>query len=180
MNKNRLSFKIALSGVTSSVCLFLLLISGLLPMMEYSVPALAGILLIVLVVELNRKWALLAYVAVSFLGFFIATQKQSALLFVLFVGYYPILKSVLEQIPAKVLQWAAKLAVFNAAAIAFYKIASYVLAGQDLLEGLERFGDYAEMVLLGMANVVFVIYDIALTQLISYYVHHLRKRFFRH
>ena len=47
------------------------------------------------------------------------------------------------------------------------------------LDEMEEFGQYAVPILLGMGNVVFFVYDIALTRVIGAYLHRWRKAFRR-
>ena len=55
-------------------------------------------------------------------------DKQAALLYVIFFGYYPILKALIERLKNKIVQWVLKYAVFNAAIVSAYFIAIYLLS----------------------------------------------------
>lgn len=68
-------------------------LTGLIPIGTYALPAIAGVLLIVAVIEIGAKWAWMIYAAVAVLSLLFAADKEAALLFVLFFGYYPVLKS---------------------------------------------------------------------------------------
>ncbi len=163
----RNSGKIALGGLISALCLVCMFLTGLIPFATIALPAIAGVLLIVVVIELGKRWALLVYAAVSLLSILLTADMEAKLLFILFFGYYPILKAVVEKMSNRLLQWTCKLAVFNAAAIGAYLLAVFVFS---LPVQLELFGVSIPLVLLLAGNVVFVIYDYAVTALTSVYV----------
>ncbi|MBR3666914.1 MAG: hypothetical protein IKN66_07150 [Ruminococcus sp.] len=176
---NKLAFKIALGGVITSLCLFFMFCSGFLPMLDYTIPTFAGFLMVIMIVETNAGWAFTTYVAVSLLSLLITPNIQASLLFVIFMGYYPILKYFLDKLKNRPLAWAIKLIAFNAAVVLFYILFQFVFMTEDLLEGLESFGKYAEAVLLLGANVFFLIYDRLIGQLTGIYVNWFRRRILR-
>ena len=81
-------------------------------------------------------------------------------------GYYPPLKAFYERKLHGILQWVAKLLTLNAAVFVMILVVRYVAA-----EAL-----WFEVLLLVTGNIVFVIYDIALTRLMRAYVLVWRKR----
>lgn len=174
-----LAFRVALGGICSAVCLLLMFSSGFLPMLDYTIPTFAGFLMVVMIVEANKKWAIATYAAVSLLCIFVTPNFEATLLFILFMGYYPILKFSLERMKNKVLMYILKFAVFNAAAVLFFLTFQYIFTSVDMLEGMGMFGKYAVLVLWAAANVFFLIYDYALTQLISLYINWFRKKILR-
>ena len=174
--RNRLAFRISLGGVINSLCVFFMFCSNLFPMLNYTIPTFAGFLMVVMIVETNAVWAFTTYASVSILSFLVTPNLEAALLFTIFMGYYPILRVYLEKLKNPVLRWAIKLAVFNAAVILFYLLFQYVFMSEDMLEGMERFGKYAEAVLLAGANVFFLIYDRLVGQLTDLYVNWFRRK----
>ena len=167
----------AYGGVLSALSLALLLLSGLFPFAEYSAAALSGIVLAALVIDFSRKTAWLAYGAVSLLGLLIVPNKESALLFLFLLGYYPIVKSNLEQLRRRPVEWACKLLLFNGAVAAAYWIMLRVLGMTYLLEDLPGPTSAAGLgILLIAANAVFVLYDLTLSRLIFLYCRQLRPR----
>ena len=167
------SGKVALGGIVTALSVVCMLLTGLIPMGTFALPGLAGLFLVVIVIELGRKWAWMVYFAVSVLSILFAADKEAALLFVLFLGYYPILKAVLERIRAKWLQIVFKLLIFNAAMVACYFLALAVL--QVPADSFELFGVSIPGLLLLLGNGVFLLYDYALTGLVATYVSRLQK-----
>ena len=166
---------VTLGGVLAALSLVLMLLVNLLPSAtDLALPALAGVLLIAAVIEMGRKWSLLIYAAVGLLSLLLLADKTAAVFYILFFGHYPIVKSLIERIRMKPLQWLVKFLVFNVCGVAAYYIA-------DLLTGvhgsaLQKFGLLLIFVLM---NVTFLIYDFALSRLAATYVYKIRKRFFK-
>ena len=168
------SGKIALGGLLTALGEVLMFLTGLIPIGTYALPAIAGVLLIVAVIEIGAKWAWMIYAAVAVLSLLFAADKEAALLFVLFFGYYPVLKSFLERISNKVLSWISKFAVFNVAVVAcFFLAVNFLQLPED---SFTVFGIYLPWVFLILGNAVFLIYDIALSGLVATYVEKLHHR----
>ena len=168
------SGKIALGGLLTALGVVLMFLTGLIPIGTYALPAIAGVLLIVAVIEIGAKWAWMIYAAVAVLSLLFAADKEAALLFVLFFGYYPVLKSFLERISNKVLSWISKFAVFNVAVVAcFFLAVNFLQLPED---SFTVFGIYLPWVFLIIGNDVFLIYDIALSGLVATYVEKLHHR----
>ena len=168
------SGKIALGGLLTALGVVLMFLTGLIPIGTYALPAIAGVLLIVAVIEIGAKWAWMIYAAVAVLSLLFAADKEAALLFVLFFGYYPVLKSFLERISNKVLSWISKFAVFNVAVVAcFFLAVNFLQLPED---SFTVFGIYLPWVFLIVGNAVFLIYDIALSGLVATYVEKLHHR----
>ena len=73
------------------------------PYMTYALPAIAGAVLIPVVIELGSKWAWMVYACVSFLSLLIAPSLEAKVMFIAFFGYYPIVKALLERQKNRVL-----------------------------------------------------------------------------
>ncbi|WP_322176141.1 hypothetical protein [Acutalibacter caecimuris] len=178
------TFKLALCGVVAALSVVLMLFEGLFSLASVAIPAVAGCLLIPLVAEAGAGYALGAYGATSLLCLLLAPDREAALIYLLFFGYYPVLFAVLSKIRPKALRWAAKLAVFNAAAIADALLAVFILGVPvEEFTGLPLVGRWGPVVLLALANVVFVLYDYTLAGLITQYFRRLHgrlARYFRH
>ncbi len=177
--KKRLSFKVSLGGIVTAVCLMLMFVTGFMPLLIYTIPAVAGVLMIAIVIEISAAWAFVTYISVGLLSLLITPDKEAVILFIFFLGYYPILKSIIEKIKPVALEWIIKLILFNGAIISAYYVIINVFGIVDLLEEFADFGQYAIPILLLGVNFVFVIYDIALSRMISSYVHWFRPKFLR-
>ncbi len=173
------STQIALGGVFSALCLVLMFMTGLIPFATYSIPAVAGAMLVAVVEENGRKTATLVYVTVSALSVFIVPDREAAMIFVVFFGYYPIIKGCLERIRPSAVCYLCKLLLFNVAVVWGYLMVIFVLGMPDLISDMGDLGKYGGYILLAMGNLVFVVYDFALTRYTHIYVHWFKPRFLR-
>lgn len=177
--RNKLAFRISLGGIIAAVCLMLMFCTGMFPMLDYTIPAFAGFLMVVMIVETSPKWAVTTYFVVSALCLVITPNYEASMLFILFMGYYPILKFYLDQLNNKVFSWSVKYIVFNLAAAVFFLAFQYVFTSVDLLEGMDMFGRFALPLLWLMGNAFFWLYDKVLGQLVDLYVNWFRKKILR-
>lgn len=178
--KKKISFKVALGGIISAVCLLSMFFSGFLPMLDYAIPTFAGFLMVVMIVEVDRNWAIATYVAVALLCPLITPNIQASALFIIFMGYYPILKFGLDNSRlSKFTRWLIKFLVFNVAMLLFFILFTKIFVSQDMMDGMEKFGKYAILVLWLAANFFFMLYEITLSQMIDLYVNWFRKKILR-
>ena len=159
--------RLALCGIVTALGTVLMLMAGIITVGTYTFPALAGMLGIAIVIEAGARWAWMVYAAVSLLSAFLVGDKEAVLLFVLFFGYYPILKSHLERIPRKALVWMFKFLLFNAAVFVTALAAIFVL--QVPPESFLAGGGLLAAVFLLAANAVFWVYDFILSGFVVLY-----------
>ncbi len=159
-NARQMSSRVALGGIVAGLCIVIMFLSGIIPALYIVAPMFAGLLMIILAEEVSTGWAWLTYIAVSLLSLFVMFDKESALMFVLFYGYYPILRRKIERISSKAGKWAVKYAVFNAF------LAADIFATTKLL-GLPTYTEQGKGMLIAtviMFNFVFYFYDRILAQ----------------
>ncbi len=158
--------KITLSAVFAALSAVIMLVSYF-PYLTYAVPAVAGLFIMVVVIEIDCKWAFLSYIAASVLTFLFA-ELESKLMFIGFFGFYPIVKCLIERINKSVLEWIIKFFVFNLCVITIYKLISKLF--MIPIDDFEVFVKYGEIILLVIANVVFLVYDIAVSRMSAFYI----------
>lgn len=142
--------------------------TGLLPIATYALPALAGVLLISAVIELGKQWAFSVYGAVSLLSLILAADKEAVLLFILFFGYYPVVKAVLEKGSRKWMAYIWKFLIFNAAMIGTFFASVYILGNP--MEEFTLGGVFLPWILLLLGNGVFLLYDYAISGVVFFYI----------
>lgn len=169
MNKRKhLTFKVSLGGIISALSLVLMMVSGITMSLEYAVPMITGALLMALVIEFSKGFAGVVYVAVGALSLLLLGNKEPAIMYIMFFGYYPILKSVLEKHLKKISCWIIKYLVFNIAMIASYFVVTKIF--MISFDDIEAFGKFALPLLLLAGNILFLLYDIMLTRLVTIYI----------
>lgn len=175
------SAKTAIGGMVTALSVVLLMPTAL-DIFVYALPALAGMLTLFSVIELDKKWSAGVYIAVSLISVLLVPNKEAAVLYVAFFGYYPIMKAILESKLPKVPEYVIKFLLFNVSVIAAYAVLIKVLGMPfDQLMGLTEddgfFTKYAVPVMLILGNIVFITYDIALTRIVTVYLRVWQKKF---
>ncbi len=174
MNKRKiLSFKVALGGVVAALSLLFMILAGVTSTLVYAIPMITGALLMMLVVEFGHGFAGLIYVAVSIISLLLLGNKEAAIMYLAFFGYYPILKSILEKHIKGFVCWIVKYLIFNVAMVVSYFVITKIF--MISFDDIESFGKFALPLLLLAGNVLFVMYDVVLTRLVSIYLYRWRK-----
>ena len=164
--------KITLCGMVAALSVVVMLVSYF-PYLTYAIPALAGLFMIVPLIECGVSWAFGTYIASAAI-IFVTGETEAKILYILFLGYYPILKSLIEKINKQALEWVLKLAVFNVAAVAFYYASSVLFAVS--FDDFGEWGKYGALIFLALCNIVFVIYDIGISRVASLYIFKLHDK----
>ena len=171
------TFKIALGGVMAAFCIVLMLLTAIVPIGSFALPCIAGLILLMVSYEVGISWAILIYAAVAIMSLLFVADKESALLFTMFLGYYPILKEFLDKkIRNKAINYIVKFAVFNVCAVSGFFIGVYLLGIPK--EGFEINGIYLPWLFLIIGEVAFFIYEICLSRIRVIYLPGFRDRIF--
>ena len=158
--------KITLCGLVAALSVVVMLTSYF-PYLTYAIPALAGLFMMIPLIECGVSWSMGTYI-VSSAVIFITGEIEDKILYVMFLGYYPVLKSIIERINKQFIEWIIKLVCFNAAAIAFYFVSSKLFAVS--FDDFGAWGRYGALLFLAFCNVVFVMYDIGISRVATYYM----------
>ena len=169
------SSKCAIGGIVASLSLVLLISVAVVPFLTYALPAIAGAMMIFAVIEIDKKWAFGIYAAVAILGMFLVPDKEVAVMYLAFFGYYPILKSAVESKCGRVLEWIIKLLSFLLTMVVSYSLMIKFMG--ITIDEFDTWGRWAVPILLGMGTFAFIIYDLALTRVVLLYNLKFRKYF---
>lgn len=158
---NRITFCAMMAALATAVML-----TSYFPYLTYAIPAMAGLFIMAAVIEIGKKWALMSFFASAVLVFLIA-EPEAKLMYIGFLGYYPILKALIEGIRKPVIEWILKIISFNVAVIIIY----FVFAGVFGIsfDDFGALGKYGAVITLGVGNIVFVVYDIAVARMAMFY-----------
>lgn len=162
------SVKISMGGIVAALSLVLMFLTSVIPFGTYAFPAFAGILLVLLVLNLGYSYAVAVYLIIAVLSFLLVTDKEAALLFAIFLGYYPIVKGLIEKIRSKVLQYVVKIILFNCCMIGAFFIGTALLSIPK--DSFNMFGVYLPWLFLVIGNFAFIIYDLCVTRLVTIYL----------
>lgn len=168
------TYTLAFASVIAALSLVFMFITAFIPVGTYALPCIAGAMLAAVVLEAGYISAAVVYVTVSILSVLLVADKEAVLYYVVFLGFYPILKGLFERIRLKTLQYMLKFLLFNICMVGAFFIGTALLSIPK--ESFELFGIYLPWVFLLMGNAVFIVYDICLTRIITQYANIWRKR----
>ncbi len=169
------AYKVSLGGVIGALSLVLMFLTSIVPFGTFAFPAFAGMLLVCVVIELGFGWAFIVYGVVSALSLIMLTDKEAALYYVAFLGFYPIIKGIIEKLKSKTVQYIIKYAVFNVCMVIAFFISLFLLSIPK--ESFTLFGIYLPWVFLLLGNIVFVVYDYCVSKVVTLYILKLHKTF---
>jgi hypothetical protein len=158
--------KITLCAMFAALSVVLML-AAYFPYLTYGVPAVASIFVMLAVIEAGKGYASLTYLASAVITLLLA-EPEAKMLYVCFLGFYPILKAVFEQIKSRVLEYVLKFSVFNGAIVLIYNFFASVFGITD--DFIVIFGVFGIVLLLLGANFVFLMYDVCLSKFAQIYI----------
>lgn len=177
--------KLTLGAVICALGVVLLSIGSLVQTVDLSAAALASIMCIFAVIELGGAYPWAIFVVTGLLSVILTPYGMAGWFYIAFFGYYPMVKEKVERLP-KLWAWVLKILVLNIALFLCVVISYFLFfasTGGGLTDAFVKiFGesDLGEIFAVAMVlavNVVFVVYDVALTMIISTYINRLRHRF---
>ena len=149
--------KTALGGIITALIAVLMFAEGFVRSGQYAAPTIAGLMLLSMSYATGKAFALYAYGASGLIVILLCPDKEAALIFILFAGYYPLIRDLLEKIPIKPLVFLVKLVFFNAAALAVYYLSIYVIGLP--VDDYIVFGVDITKAFFFMLNILFICYD---------------------
>ena len=120
--------------------------------------------------ELRGKYPFLIYAVTGFLLFLFFPGATVTLYYIMFFGYYPIVRDLLVKLP-KAVCLSLKFLIFNAAIVAIYFIMEALL----LSESADAEG-YLIPALWFVANIFFAVFDYSLDIFMMAYIRVFRKK----
>ena len=159
---------LTLSALFAALTVAALYIASIWPTGQYGLVAFASLFVAASVIETGAMRGMYVYVVSSVLVMLLLPDKSTALLFILFFGYYPIVKNLIEKLKSKIAQWILKLLVFNVALTVIL-----VFLKETLLGFRERLPGVPVLYLLG--NAVFALYDYGYSNVLRLYIDRISK-----
>ena len=169
--------EITLGGIMIALTTIILYSTSIIPISTLTILTIASAIVPVVIIRSNIKTAIFVYIASSILAFFFA-QINISVLYAIFFGVYGIVKYFTERIRKNYLEIIFKLLFFNFSFILGYVILQAIV-GIDIISNLgglignfiEGAPEYLAIIILwAIAQVVFYIYDYALTLIITFYL----------
>ena len=120
------SIQAALCGLAAALCVTFMFLGGIFYIFAYTVPILLGLVTVMIKKTFGNASAVSVYIAVSILSLMLVPEKETVMMYVLFFGYYPIIKSYLDRVKPKIISLFFKLITFNTAVAIIELICVYV------------------------------------------------------
>lgn len=159
--------EITLSGILTGLTIVILYLNLLLPISTISILTLASLLIPIALIRGSMKSAILVYVSSSIIGLFIL-PLNIMILYILFFGIYGIVKFYIEKINKLPLEIFIKLIFFNIILLLSFFVFKAFIPIEITKLPIEIF--------LIIAEIVFLVYDYALTLLISFYLQRIHPK----
>ncbi len=147
----------------------ILYLGSLIEILDLSLAALAPALVIYVAIELGGHWPWLVYLVTGLVALLLLPQKFGAVVYLMFTGFYPMVKQWAERRLPRLFALVGKLVVFNLSlAVAWLLIR---LLAFEFSAGVPLY--YA----VAFLELTFLLYDFVLTRFISIYVFRWRSKF---
>lgn len=159
--------KLAVASVLSALAAVLLIVGSVFDIIDLTICAFASFTVIIAVIELNVKYAFAVYGVASLLSIIFIPMRTAPIYFAFFLGYYPILKYALAK-TNRAISWLVKLSAFNTSIILMFTFFKSLFGLNDVKQ------TYI-ILLFVCANIFFVVYDYALSGIITLYIVKFRK-----
>lgn len=155
--------RLTVASILLAGVLLTLYLASAFPVMSLTLIAIASIVTYVAIIECKMSYALLLFVAVSILGFFIVPDKSCVILYTFLFGAYPFVKHLSEKIKFKAISWVVKIFCVNALIFVLY------FAFQSVLLAFVP-SDFLLIFAYLIFNFVFITFDICVTRLKAFYM----------
>lgn len=179
MNK---SYKTAIGGLSIALTV-VLMIPTVIGSFVYVFPAIASMIVLFCVIELNKKWAFGVFAGASIISLVAIPNKEAAVIYAAFFGWYPIAKAIIESKRFhRIIEYVIKFALFNFSVILAYVLIIRIMGiPYEQLMGIEE-GDYflakyGIYLFIVLGNLAFVMLDRLFTLYATIYLRRYQKIF---
>ncbi len=167
--------KLATASIFAAISVISLLLASLFPI-RIAMCVIASLITSIVTIECGHKYAWLTFFAVSAIAFLLIPKKSIVYIYILFLGYYPILKLYIERFDSLLHEWIAKIVFFSIILIvAYFSFKAFFMPSFDteLIKLIYRHLAF----IFATANVLFVVYDFGLSFIISFYIHRIKNNY---
>ena len=161
-NTSKITFCAMMAALATVVMLL-----AYFPYLTYALPAISGLFIMLTVIETDCKWAVITYLCSAVLVFLFC-EIESKLMYIGLLGYYPILKSVIERIKKPIIEWILKLAVYSSSILIIYFILTRLT---DIsVNDMGVYIKYGSFILFFAGMLVFILYDYCISRMAAMYL----------
>jgi hypothetical protein len=157
--------KMVLSAMLSALGVVILWFGHFLGDLDLTIAAVACLIVFLSMMEMGIRYSLLIYTVTAVLSLLLV-QGTTSFFYAGFLGFYPIIKSYYEKLPF-IPSIFLKLVTVNGVLFLFFLAADALFHWEN---------ETATWILYVMANICFLLFDYALTRMVTFYYQHLQKR----
>jgi hypothetical protein len=162
------TLKISFGGLLTALSVVVMLCGSFIPYLEITLAPIVSLIILFAVIETDDKTATVIYFLTSLISLIFISNKEPVILYAFFFGYYPIVKRKTESKFRFAVEMVIKFVVFNISIIIAYLILTFVF--KIPFDLTQDFYQYAVLAFFVLFNIVFILYDFALTRVISAYM----------
>jgi len=167
--------KLSVASLLTALSVVSLFVASVWPV-RIAMTALASVLTAVIVMECNHKYAWLSYLAVSIIAFLMIPKKSVVYVYIAFLGYYPIIKLYIERLDRLLHEWIIKILFFSGMQVlAYFGLVTFFMSAIN--SGITDLIFKNLALVVATLEVLFVVYDLALSYFIGFYNTRLRGYF---
>jgi len=154
-------------GLMAALCTVLLYV-GALSVFDLTAVVVCALITMLIVVEAGTRYAWLTVCAAGVLSLVLLPVKLPAVTYILIGGIYPIVKSRFEKVHY-IISWILKVSAMGTMMLILIVLAEVLFKAEE-----SYFAPQVPVILIGIAFLV--VYDMALSACITFYIVKLRKR----
>lgn len=154
----------------AALSVVILYLGSFIDVLDASMAVIASLMTVIVVIEFGRSASWSIYAVTAVLSLILLPNKSPAVMYAAFFGFYPILKETFEK-RNKIASWVLKEITFNIALVVCFLVIRFLI-----FIGIPEIPTMMYVLGALLLEAVFILYDLALTRLISFYIFNLRKR----
>jgi len=160
----------AVGGILLALSVITLYMQALFPIADFTLYMISSFYISAIIIESGTSAGWIFYVASAVLAFIFVPNKIFLIPYILFFGYYGLIKYYIERLNRRPLEIVLKLLCFNAAL--FISIGLF----RELLLGGLDLPDFPGAVIILVLEAAFIAYDYFYTLVIDFYRKRIRRR----
>ena len=166
--------RVTFSAIGMALTVIFLYAASILSTGRLAVLALSSLLCGVCICQYDIRYGMAVYIGSSLLSLLLIPNRMFTMVYVLFIGYYPLIKLLIERLKKLWLEWLLKVLFFNLILVLLYWVFKiFFMPGLDSAVVSLVF-KYIGWVVVGL-EVVFVLYDLAFSYMIGYFNQFVRR-----
>ena len=166
--------RVTFSAVSVALTVIFLYAAATLSTGRLAALALSSLFCGACICQYGIRYGMAVYIGSSVLSLLLIPNRMFTMVYILFIGYYPVIKLLVEKLDKIWLEWILKVLYFNIILFLLYMIFKlFFMPGLDSAVVTLAL-QYAGWILIGL-EVVFVLYDLAFSYMIGYFNQFLRR-----